>query len=321
VNVPANVVITIDVHAGDDPRAIDHCSGWLAERCVPATFFVPTGLLDDDRLGPALRRLGWGPHAIGTHGHRHDWPEAAALAAPEGSDLGFLRDSRDRYEAVYGEPPQLFRAPGWRAMSHAAFATLEEVGYRVDCSSTPQRPGVLSSDLLSNPWLRAPREPHFVCGRLLEVPTSCFLVPLASPTFITLRREGSLAFWRLLALETAIRSRIVLNAMFHAGDFHVPTAARARRRLMVSDLVPRRHGGLAWRHLLRCCDAQKIVDCTHALVALASSSGLVTTLSAIYARYNRSDEYRLGPLHGIARAPRSAAAERALLRSGSSLLP
>ena len=76
---PPDLVITIDVHGGDDPRAIDHCSGWLEERRLPATFFVPTALLLDDRLGPALGRLGSSIHAVGTHGHLHDQAEVAAL--------------------------------------------------------------------------------------------------------------------------------------------------------------------------------------------------------------------------------------------------
>lgn len=308
-----SVVITIDVHGGDDPRAIDHCSGWLEERSLPATFFVPTALLRDDRLGPALRRLGSSVHAIGTHAHLHDRAEVAALRGRDRAALSFLTDSRDRHEAVYGQAPEFFRAPRWGAMSEVAFATLEELGYRVDCSSTPQRPGILSSDPLRSPWLRAPRAPHFVCGRLLEVPTSCFLLPLASPTFRTLRRQASLAFWKLLALEAEIRSRIVLNLMLHPMDFLLDSARCRLRRFTLSDLVPRRQGGLTWRYFLHSRDPEAIVDCTHALMATASSSG-VTTLSEIYARCDRSNEHRLAAIQGGARAPRIASAKRAVLR-------
>jgi len=214
-----SLVITIDVHRGDDARAIDHCSGWLEERSLPATFFVPTALLRDDRLGPALRRLGSSVHAIGTHAHLHSRVEVAALREDDRRALSFLADSRDLHEAVYGQAPEFFRAPRWCAMSDGAFATLDALGYRVDCSATPQRPGILSADLLRSPWLRSPREPYFVSGRLLEVPTSCFLFPLASPTFRTLRRAASVAFFRLLALEAKLRSSLVLNLMFHPGDF------------------------------------------------------------------------------------------------------
>ena len=97
-------------------------------------------------------------------------------------------------------------------MAGVAFATLDELGYRVDCSSTPQRPGILSSYPLRSPWLTARREPYFVSGQLLEVPTSCFLFPLGSPTFLTLRRAGSMAFLRLLALEARVRSRSCLTS-------------------------------------------------------------------------------------------------------------
>jgi peptidoglycan/xylan/chitin deacetylase (PgdA/CDA1 family) len=306
--VSPSVVITIDVHSGDNARAIDHCSGWVEERGLPATFFVPTALLGGDRLGSALRRLGSSVHAIGSHGHLHDGPEVVALRGRARAALSFLKHSRDLHEAVYGQAPETFRAPGWRAMSEVAFATLEELGYRVDCSSTPQRPGILSSDLLRSPWLRAPREPYFVSGRLLEVPTSCLLLPLASPTFVTLRREASVAFWRLLALEAMIRSRIVLNVMLHPLDFLPDLTRRRRRRLTLSDLVPRRDGGLIWRYFLHSRDPEKIVDCTHALMATALSSG-VTTLREIYARYDRSHERRLAAIRGGPRAPRIAIAE------------
>jgi peptidoglycan/xylan/chitin deacetylase (PgdA/CDA1 family) len=289
-----NQVITIDVHNGDDPRAIDHCSGWLEERGLPATFFVPTALLRDDRLGPVLRRLGSSIHAIGTHGHLHNKAEMGALRGRDRSALGFLEHSRDLHEAIYGQAPELFRAPRWCAMSGVAFAALDELGYRVDCSSTPQRPGILSSDPLRSPWLRAPREPYFVSGRLLEVPTSCFLLPLASPTFHMLRRRASMAFVRLLALEAKFRSRIVLNLMLHPEDFF-PESSRHRRprRLTVPDLVPRQNGGLMWRHALKTRDPERIVDCTHGLLATTPFHG-VTTLREIYARCHRANERRTG---------------------------
>ena len=286
-----NLVITIDVHRGDDPRAIDHCSGWLEERGLPATFFVPTTLLLDDHLGPALRRLGSSIHAVGSHGHLHSDAEVAALWGGDRTALFFLTHSRDLHETTYGQAPELFRAPLWCAMSRVAFATLDELGYRVDCSSTPQRPGILSSYPLRSPWLRAPREPYFVSDRLLEVPTSCFLIPLGSPTFLTLRRAASTAFLKLLALEAKVRSRIVLNLMLHPNDFLVPSSYRRLGRLTLRHLVPRRNKGLIWRHALKARDPEKIVDCTHALLATTSAYE-VTTLRQIYSRYDRAKDPR-----------------------------
>ena len=40
------VALTIDLHAGDRPEHIDRCNNWLRAREIPATFLVPTAMLE-----------------------------------------------------------------------------------------------------------------------------------------------------------------------------------------------------------------------------------------------------------------------------------
>jgi hypothetical protein len=82
-----------------------------------------------------------------------------------------------------------------------AFDELARLGYTVDSSATPQRPGILSSFPGDSPYLWARRSPHFVPPTLLEVPTSCALIPLAAPSFQTLRRVGGLGARELVRMR------------------------------------------------------------------------------------------------------------------------
>jgi hypothetical protein len=282
-HVTPTVTVTIDVHESDTPRAVDTCSAALAERGVTATFFVPSALFHHDRLGPAVRRLGETTHAIGSHGHLHDQSEILALRGRDG--LGFLTESRDRFAQFYGYAPRFFRSPCWCELSDAAFVTLARLGYRVDCSSTPSRPGLLSSEPLANPWLSSPRKPYFVCGSLLEVPTSCLLLPLGSPTFLVLRTRASIAFCRLLLWEATVRPEIVVNVMLHTADF-LDDWGYGRLPFSLSDLLPQRDGGLTWRRFLRMSDPRRISSCVGAVVG---SLGPVTTLEDVYERYAAPD--------------------------------
>jgi hypothetical protein len=109
---------------------------------------------------------------------------------------------------------------------------------------------------------------------------------------------------KLLALEASVRSRIVLNLMLHPNDFLLQPGYRRVGRLRLRHLVPRRDKGLVWRHVLKARDPEKIVDCTHALLAAASSYE-VTTLRQIYSRYRPLSDPRWTPANddGAAHRP------------------
>ncbi len=45
------VALTIDLHAGNRPEHIDRCNDWLRAREIPATFLVPTAMLEQESFG------------------------------------------------------------------------------------------------------------------------------------------------------------------------------------------------------------------------------------------------------------------------------
>lgn len=249
------VAITIDLHQGDDPGDIGLACEVLQERGIQATFFVPSAMLEDARYRTACRAILRTGHEPASHSHDHDFVEMRALMSGSANELGFLARSKAIHEDYFGREATAFRSPCWCHLGPPAVEMLAELGYRVDSSATPQRLGILSSTPFDNVWTLAPRRPWELAPGLLEVPTSCFLVPAGAPTFMVLRRRGSRLLLRLLAWEAGAFSR-PLTVQFHVG-FLNPSSVRHRRPsepLSVRDFIPRRSGGLGFKHRLRSSD-------------------------------------------------------------------
>jgi len=83
------------------------------------------------------------------------------------------------------------------------------------------------------------------------VPTSALVFPLASPTFATLRRLGSLAFLALFVLEAKLVRRRVVNLMLHVDEFAQEGAQTPRPAYRLGDLLPRTPGGIKAKLWLR----------------------------------------------------------------------
>ena len=201
------IALTVDVHAEDRPADVGRAAAWLHEHGIPATFFVPSALFEDARFRPHVIRLPSLGFEVGSHGHDHDFAEIRALMRGAGADLDFLRRSHALYQDTFGGAPISFRSPAWCPLGPGAIAALVELGYRVDSSATPQRLPIFSSTPYANTWLFARRTPYELAPGLLEVPTSCLLLPAASPTWLTLRRRAASAFLRLLLWEARHRAR------------------------------------------------------------------------------------------------------------------
>ncbi len=148
--------------------------------------------------------------------------------------------------------PTSFRSPAWCPLGPNAIAALIELGYRVDSSATPQRLPFLSSTPYANTWLATRHGVHELAPGLLEVPTSCLVLPAASPTFLTVRRRASLAFVRLLLSEAKRWPDRVLCVQLHTSDF-VPDAAppSPEETLDLRSFLPRPDGGLRFKVFLR----------------------------------------------------------------------
>lgn len=244
------VAVTVDVHPSDFASRILCCNEFFAQRDIPVTFLISTSILQNSKVVPAIKTLQRCGHELGTHAHNHCANEIQALNSGSRSQLRFLGDSKSRFEDFLGESPVSFRSPTWCGVCKSALDELFYLGYKVDCSSTPQRPGILSSIPAENPWLFSPRKVHWIRDGLLEVPTSTFMLPLASPSFAMLRGPGSLLLLKILSAEVRKDNLKVLVISFDVDDFdpsriYVPPTHNWRQ------LIPSRRGGLQWRYWLR----------------------------------------------------------------------
>ncbi len=278
--------LTFDIHQDDRPEDIVACAEWLRKHAVPATFFVPTMMLDEARFSSALRELDNGLHDIGTHTHMHDSVEIAALEAadPRPSELDFLDLSTERFHGFFGRSPRVFRSPFWCYVNDAAADRLTRLGYTVDSSSTPQRPGVFSSNPSASPWLFSPRSPHLRTETLLEVPTSCLLFPLNRTALSLFRMTGSLAFLSLFMLESALAPQRPVVMQFHVDDL-VPTGLSEPRKFRWSELLPARGVGINARYWLIDMDRGRSVARTIGVCDALTLAGFeFATLSTIHRR-------------------------------------
>ena len=261
------IAITVDVHAEDQPADISRAAAWLGEHGIPATFFVPSTLFEHARFRPHVIRLLSLGFEVGSHGHQHDYVEIRALMRGAGADLDFLRRSHALYRDTFGSAPISFRSPAWCPLGPNAIAALIDLGYRADSSATPQRLPIFSSTPYANTWLFARRTPYALAPGLLEVPTSCLLLPAASPTWLTLRRRAASAFLRLLLWEARHRADCVPCVQLHVSDF-VPDAAppAPEDKLSPGSFLPRRHGGLRFKVFLRERKPERVYAITRAII-------------------------------------------------------
>jgi hypothetical protein len=275
-------ILTFDLHADDNPIDIGICADRLDSVGWTATFFVPTHMLEMPELHAPLRDLASRGHELGTHAHMHDEVEKSALRKGGPSDLGFLERSAGLFADFFGRAPLVFRSPCWAYLGDAALDELERLGYQVDSSATPQRPGLLSSFPYDNRHMLRPRAPSFLRCGLLEVPTSTLLVPLGWPTFCTLRRRGSVLVANALALEAALRFRHVLVGQFHVSDLAPGGADLPQVERTWRDLIPRARGGIGARRWLRMTDRSRVAEISVAVMS-RMARGDLTTFSAVRA--------------------------------------
>ena len=262
-----SIALTVDVHAEDRPADISRAAAWLGEHGIPATFFVPSALFGDASFRPHVVRLPALGFEVGSHGHNHDYVEIRALMRGAAADLDFLRRSHALYQETFGAVPISFRSPAWCPLGRAAVELLVMLGYRVDSSATPQRLPILSSTPYANTWVGARRGIHKLGPGLLEVPTSCLLLPAASPAFLTLRRRAALAFTRLLLWEARRWADRVPCVQLHVSDFVPDAEPPPEETLGLGSFLPRRDGGLRFKVFLRERDPQRVYAITLAVIA------------------------------------------------------
>ncbi len=265
----STVALTIDLHTGDSPDDILRCNEWLKKANLPVTFLIPTIMLNMSKFRSAIADLITGPHELGTHSHYHNDQEKQALQIGKGRALEFLSVSKKCFEDFLGFSPHSFRSPTCCKVNDFALDELRNLDYRIDSSSTPQRLGIFSSYPFQNPWLWSKRSPYFIRDGLLEIPTSCLLFPLISPTFLSFRHSGSLAFLSLFMWEARRFDRMVINLMLHIEDF-LPGGLHPKPAYRLKDLIPRTPGGWMAKHWIRERDRTKICKLVHRMVGQLS---------------------------------------------------
>lgn len=274
--------LTIDVHRSDEPSWIARSSAALSERALLATYFVPTSLLSNDEVKAALRRASSDGHQIGTHGHHHDARERLALGATGTIDLEFLSRSAATFADVFGRSARAFRSPCWCGLSERTLDTLAALDYHVDSSSTPQRLGLLSSSPFENAWLLSGRRPHFLRPGLLEVPTTCFVVPFGTMALAAVRDVGGRALVSAFATEARLRG-VVVNLQLHPADF-VPDRSYRGHNFTWRGFLPR-SGGMAVRRWLSDLEPGRLHRRVWSAIERLREGGfLFTTLDGVYAR-------------------------------------
>lgn len=269
------VAITVDVHKSDKPADIRAACESLARQNVRATFFVPASLLRSRRHRNALRMIPQCGHEAGSHGYAHDWSEVDALiGGAHPKQLSFLERAQSTAADFYGAAPSAFRSPVWCRLGRIALDELVRLGYTVDSSATPQRLMVFSSLPFGPGWTLCPRGAHYIRPTLLEIPTSTFIVPLASPAFRLLRRTFSLLLLSLLVHESRLFRDRVITVQFDASDFTGTTPVEDA--LSLRDFALQRHGGWPVRRYLRQSSAHGILATTRAVLQQIASAPALT---------------------------------------------
>ena len=107
--------------------AVPHILALLAERGVPASFYVPGWIAE--RNPSVVERIAAAGHEIGHHGYLHEPP--ASLSAEQEAEV--LERGSEILRGIVGEAPAGYRSPSWELSDHS-LGLLRERGFRYDSS-------------------------------------------------------------------------------------------------------------------------------------------------------------------------------------------
>jgi len=202
------------------PRLLD----LYDEYNIKTTFFF-TGYVA--RLKPALVKMASDRgHEIASHGLRHRVEDAFDIL-PLKMQIAHLRESKNILEDICGTEVISFRAPAARANYNLPIA-LEESGYRIDSSVSPQRLDMMFSfgSMKKLNWIVAPRMPYFADRNnifrkgnspILEIPISAFGFPYIG-TFMRICPALNRVTRMALYLETTLNNRPIIFVT-HPNEF------------------------------------------------------------------------------------------------------
>ena len=287
------VLFTLDVHLSTSVEALTTSGSVLSACGMNATYFVSAAATNAPAVRRALCSLVRLGHEVASHGIDHE--DYATL--PFKAQTQALARSRELLERFTGSEVTAFRAPAYR-VNHATVPALERAGYLADTSVTPQRFPLLSSDPSNFAWLLAPRRPYHPSRRspnrrgdswLIEVPTSCLLIPFTAVLHQAVTRGVANTYVRALAAE-ARRSGIPLVFAGHPEDF-LSREPSPRKRLRLGDFAPSDFwptdgSGMTFRHKLYDVDpGRAYVRNAELLRQLMSAPGVTFETVSSYRRH------------------------------------
>ena len=246
-------ILTVDLHNSDDPKDIYRCGEYLLKHNIPVLFFIPTELCLIEKFKQPLEFLKYSNFDLGTHAHKHNREEMNIISNPLENPKTLLTNSKKVFEDFFNSQPLYFRSPAWCKISNKTIESLDVLGYKVDCSYTPQRIGLFSSSPFKSPYLFSKRKPFYLTKNLLEIPTSCLIVPLAEPTYRSL--NGWIASILLLALKM---EGAVINIQTHPADFSKMSKHRGHFSFNLKSFFPYKDSGVMFRHFLKTNNSEKI---------------------------------------------------------------
>ena len=269
---PTSVVpllITLDLHKH---RELANCvwesAEYFSRHNQRATYLVPAAYVRMfESLAGTLRQVRALGHSVGCHGLNHT-PDEDLGELPREREFALLKEATVILEDALGEPVTSFRAPSYR-ISRSTLPILDELGYKVDLSVTPQHFPLFSS----TPWgyerLLAPRSPYHPSEqsplsrgdlRLLEIPTSCLVMPFAQATILAVPKLARKVMAPLLATEARRFKRVFVlqlhpESVVGKDDWKFPP-------LRWTDFLPARTGGFKFRYKFIERDAAKVQTLT-----------------------------------------------------------
>ena len=196
-------------------------------------------------------------------------------------EFALLKEATVTLEDALGEPVTSFRAPSYRISRHT-LPILDELGYKADLSVTPQHFPLFSSTPWSVDRLLAPRSPYHPSEQsplsrgdlnLLEIPTSCFVMPFAQATLLAVPKFACNVMSPLLASEARRFKRVFVlqlhpESVVGKDDWKFPP-------LRWTDFLPARSGGFKFRYKFIERDAAKVQILTlRLLTELRAEAGL-----------------------------------------------
>ncbi len=230
----AKISITFDVESPDlDSLVIRDLLSLLNRYRAKSTFFVLGSSIKQD-TGVVNKILDDG-HEVGCHGYIHDPPyNRRSLSSVQNDVRGATRILQQFCEV------SAFRCPYF--LPHTGLAiVLEDLNYSIDSSVPAQRFDFFVGRSNRFEAMFASRRPYHPSYAniyrenednldLIEIPLSCFLLPLAG---VTLRNFDLKAFMRILGICRLFSNSIVMD--FHLWEFKIQAPAampyRHRKRI------------------------------------------------------------------------------------------